>query len=158
MTVKFKRFSSHARVPEKSTLGPACFDNFSARSVTIKPNKTRSIETDIGLKFSNRYACRLYPRSGLSLKEVILGCGLIDSDFSGNVSVILTNLSEITIEIETGDSIGQMLFLKKEEVKFGEVDERDETERGVKGFGSTGKQIKKKKMAKVVIEEFDACH
>ena len=139
MTVKFKRFSSNARVPEKTTRGPACFDVFSARSVTIKPNKARSIETDIGLKFSKRYTCRLYPCSGLSLKGVILGCGLIDSDFSGYVSVILTNLSEITIEIETGDSIGQMLFLKKEEVKFVEVDEPDETERGVKGFGSTGK-------------------
>ena len=59
MKVKFKRFSSHARVPEKETLGSACFDIFSARCVTLEPGVTRSIETDIGLKFSKKYLARL---------------------------------------------------------------------------------------------------
>ena len=53
--------------------------------------------------------------------------------------MILTNLSQRVIEIETGDRIAQMLFLKREETEFVEVDEFDKTERGVKGFGSTGK-------------------
>ena len=59
MKVKFKRFSSHARDPEKETLGSACFDIFSARCVTLEPGVTRSIETDIGLKFSKKYLARL---------------------------------------------------------------------------------------------------
>ena len=81
MKVKFKRFSSRARVPEKATLGSACFDVFSARCVTLEPGVTRSIETDIGLKFSKEYVARLYPRSGPSLALVMLGGGVTDSDF-----------------------------------------------------------------------------
>ena len=114
-------------------------DVFSARSVTLEPGVTRPIETDIGFKFSKKHVFRLYPRSGLSCKPVILGGGMYDSDFRGNICVILTNLSQRTIETETGDTITQMLFLRKEEAEFVEVDELDKTERGVKGFGSTGK-------------------
>ena len=91
----------------------------------------------------------------MSLKPVALGGRVIDSDFRGIVSVILTNHSNKIDNIEQGNRIAQMLFLKEEDVDFIEVDELDETERGVNGFGSTGKL---KKMEKVVIEEFDCCH
>ena len=139
MKVRFKRFRSCARVPEKATLGSVCFDVFSARCVTLEPGVTRSIETDIGLKFSKKYMARVYPCSGLSLAPAMLGGGVIDSDFWGIIYVILTNLSKRTIEIETGERIAQMLFLKKEEIEFIEVNEFDKTEGGIKGFGSTGK-------------------
>ena len=59
--------------------------------------------------------------------------------FEGNICVILINLSQRIIEIETVDRIAQMLFLRKEEAEFVKVDELDRTECGVKGFGSTGK-------------------
>ena len=59
MKVKFKRFSSHARVPGKETLGSACFDVFSARCITLEPGVTRSIKMDIGLKFPKKYVARL---------------------------------------------------------------------------------------------------
>ena len=81
--------------------------------------------------------------SGLSLKPVALGGRVIDSDFRGIVSVILTNHSNKIDNIEQGNRIAQMLFLKEEDVDFIEVDELDETERGVNGFGSTGKLKKK---------------
>ena len=68
----------------------------------------------------------------------ILGGGAIESDFWGNICVILTNFSKREIEIETGDRIAQMSFLKPEEAEFVEVAELDKTERGNKGFGSTG--------------------
>ena len=134
-----KKFSSCARAPEKATPGSACFDVFSAKCVSLEPGATKPIERDIGLKFSKKYVGRLYQRSGLSCKPVILGGGVIDSDFRRIVCVILTNLSQRLIGIETGDRIAQMLFLKKEEAEFIEVDELDKTELGVKGFGSTGK-------------------
>ena len=81
MMVKFKRFTSRARAPEKTTLGSACLDVFPARCVTLQPGATIPTETDVGLTFSKKYVCRLYPRSELSLKPVILGGGVIDSDF-----------------------------------------------------------------------------
>ena len=64
---------------------------------------------------------------------------MFDSNFRGIICGILTNLPQRVIEIETGDRIAQALFLRKEEAEFVEVDELDKTERGVKGFGSTGK-------------------
>ena len=90
MKVKFKKFSVHARTPEKATEGSACYNIFSARSLNLLPGETKAIETDIGMKFSKKYACKLYPRSGLSLKPVTLGGGVVDSDFHGIISVILT--------------------------------------------------------------------
>ena len=78
-----------------------------------------------GLKFSKKYVCRLYPRSGLSLKGLILGGGVTDSDFRGNIYAILTNFSQRIIEIEMGDRIAQMLFLREEKSEFVEVDELD---------------------------------
>ena len=112
-------------------------ESLKKRSVTLEPGATSTIETDIGLKCSKNYVCRLYPRSGLSCKSVILREGVIDFDFRGNICVILINLSKREIGIETGDRIAQILFLKPEEAKFVEVEELDKTERGNKGFGST---------------------
>lgn len=73
------------------------------------------------------------------MKSTTLGGGVIDSYFRGKISVILTKHSKQTINIEIGDRIAQMIFLKKEDVDFVEVEELDETEWGVNGFGSTGK-------------------
>ena len=74
------------------------------------------------------------------MKGLFLGAGVIDSDYRGNISIILTNLSQRTFEIETGDRIAQLVFLKKEEDDFVEADEFDDkTYRDTtKGFGSTG--------------------
>ena len=81
MKVKVKRFSSRACTPVKETPGSAYFDVFSARCVTLEPGSARSSETDIGMKLSKKYVCRLYARSGLSVKPVILGGGVNNSDF-----------------------------------------------------------------------------
>ena len=94
MKIKFKKFRPCARVPTKATPGSACFDVYSSRSVTLEPGVTRAIEKDFGLKFPKTYIARLYPRSGLSLKPIFLGGGVIDSDYRGNISIILTNLKE----------------------------------------------------------------
>ena len=70
--VKFKKFSSRARVPMLVTAGSACFDVFSSRSVNLEPGVTRKIKTDFGLKFRKKYVAKHLPRSGLSLKPVFL--------------------------------------------------------------------------------------
>ena len=77
----------------------------------------------------------------MSLKPLFLGGGVIDSDYRGNISVILTNLPtchSFAVDIKKEDKIAQIIFLQKEEVTFEEVDKFDDTTiRGVKGFGST---------------------
>ena len=77
MKVKFKKFSSLARVPTKAMPGSACYDVYLARDVQFRPGVTKMVELDLGLKFHNKYVCKIYPRSGLSLKPLFLGVGVI---------------------------------------------------------------------------------
>ena len=129
MKVKFKRFNSLARVRTKSTPGSTSL---------LGPGATNTVELDLGFKFDKKYVCRIYPRSGLSLKPLFLGGGVTDSDYRGNISVILTNFPSWNGDIKKGDKTGQIMFLKKEEVDFEKVNEfGDNTVRGIKGFGST---------------------
>ena len=88
MKVKFKRFSFVACVLTKSTPGCACYDVYSARDVLLGPSATNTVELDLEFKSAKQYVCRIHPRSGLSLKLLFLG--VIDSDYRGNISVILT--------------------------------------------------------------------
>ena len=106
----------------------------------LEPGATRSIETDIGFCFSEKYVGKIYPRSSLSLKSIVLGGGIIDSDYRGNVRVILHNISKKRAEFNTCDCIAQILFEKKKSPKFVEVSNFDDfvTERNNKAFGSTG--------------------
>ena len=82
---------------------------------------------------------KIYAKSSLSLQSIFLGSGVVDFDYRGNVRVILTTLSNRTNRAETGDRIAQVLFVRKEEPEFEEVENFDETSRGTKGFGSSGK-------------------
>ena len=137
MKVKLKKYSSAARVPKKATCGSACYDVYSARDVKLAPGVTKTMPLDIGFKFSKRYVCRSYPRSSFSLLPTFIGGGMVDSDYRGNTSVILTNFDSPDVVIKVGDRIAQIMFLKTEETSFQEVAELGSTARGAGGFGST---------------------
>lgn len=77
MKVKVKTFSPYACILQEATLGSACFDLYSARFVLLEPGKSKKIETDLDFTFSSKFGCRIYPRSSMSLKGVILGGGII---------------------------------------------------------------------------------
>ena len=64
------------------------------------PGANNIVELDLGCKFHKKFICRIYPQSGLSLKSLFLGGGVIDSDCRGNVTVILTNFSSYNVEIK----------------------------------------------------------
>ena len=78
---------------------------------------------DIGFKFSKKYCCRTYPKSGLSLLPKFLSGGVIDSDYRGNISVILTNFSSSDYNLNLGDKIAQIMFIRPVPVSFEEVQE-----------------------------------
>ena len=93
-------------------------------------SRQKKIETDVAFKFSSKFACRIYSHSIMSLRGVVLDGGVTDSDFRTNIAVILTNTSNKIVEIEDGDRIAQVFFVKKEEIKFEEGNELDNTECG----------------------------
>ena len=113
MKVKCKSFSCAARVPRKLMSGSACYGIYSAREVKLAPGVTKTIALDIGFEFSKKYTCRIYPSSSFSLLPAFVGGGVFDSDYRGNISVILTSFASSDVNVKVGDWIAQILFEKR---------------------------------------------
>jgi dUTP pyrophosphatase len=109
--------------------------------VMLKPLQRALIPTGLYIELPDGYEAQIRPRSGLALKKgvtVLNSPGTIDSDYRGEIKVIMINLSNETTVINTGERIAQMIIAKYEKVVLKEVDEINETERGEGGFGHTG--------------------
>lgn len=111
--------------------------------LTLKPNHRTLIYTGLFVQLPVGYEAQIRPRSGLALKygvTVLNSPGTIDSDYTGELGVILINHGNDSFEINNGDRVAQMVVSKHETVKLIEVNKLGETERGEGGFGHTGKQ------------------
>ncbi|HMV14860.1 MAG: dUTP diphosphatase [Chitinophagales bacterium] len=109
--------------------------------VMLKPLQRALIPTGLFVELPDGYEAQVRPRSGLALKKgvtVLNSPGTIDSDYRGEIKIILINLSNETTIINTGERIAQLIISKYEKVSFKEVDELNETKRGEGGFGHTG--------------------
>ena len=85
MRIQIKKFSDFGKIPKKAMLGSACSDISSSCEAKLRPGETKQISLDVGCKFSEKLACRIYPRSGLSLIPMFVGEGVIDSNYRGNI-------------------------------------------------------------------------
>lgn len=134
-----KKIHQDAIVPVQKTHGAAGYDIHSVESITLKPGEKRNIKTGICIEIPHGFVAILKDRSSMADKKIVLSAGVIDSDYRGEVSVILNNNSSSDYHIQTGDRIAQMLILRHEIRPFVEVQELSDTKRGSGGFGSTGK-------------------
>ncbi len=130
-------------LPVYETSGSAGMDLRAQLSepVMLKPLQRALIPTGLYIELPDGYEAQVRPRSGLALKKgvtVLNSPGTIDSDYRGEIKVIIINLSNETTIINTGERIAQMIISKYERVTLKEVDELNETERGEGGFGHTG--------------------
>ena len=110
-------------------------------SITLKPMERRLVHTGLYMQIQEGYEGQVRPRSGLAIKHgitVLNTPGTIDSDYTGEICVILINLSDKDFTFYNGERIAQMLFKPVERAVFAEVRELDKTERGEGGFGHTG--------------------
>jgi dUTP pyrophosphatase len=135
--------SSDNPLPLYETSGSAGMDLRAQLSepVMLKPLQRALIPTGLFIELPDGYEAQVRPRSGLALKKgvtVLNSPGTIDSDYRGEIKVIMINLSNETTIINTGERIAQMIISKYEKVVLKEVDELNETERGEGGFGHTG--------------------
>lgn len=135
--------SSDNPLPIYETSGSAGMDLRAQLSepVMLKPLQRALIPTGLFIELPDGYEAQVRPRSGLALKKgvtVLNSPGTIDSDYRGEIKVIMINLSNETTIINTGERIAQMIISKYEKVVLKEVDELNETERGEGGFGHTG--------------------
>jgi len=109
--------------------------------VTIRPGARALVPTGLSIAVPPGYEAQIRPRSGLALKKGITCLntpGTVDSDYRGEVSVILANLGEEDFVIRRGDRIAQMVIAPYVRAQWSEVPDLEETSRGAGGFGSTG--------------------
>ena len=131
-------------IPTYATKGSAGLDLRAAVNdkIHLRPNETLLIPTGLSIFIEDKnYAATLLPRSGLGHKNgIVLGnlVGLIDSDYQGELMISCWNRSKESYFIEPMDRIAQMVFIKVEHPEFEIVEEFQNTERGDKGFGSSG--------------------
>ena len=111
--------------------------------VTLQPLERTMIPTGLFVEIPNGYEIQIRPRSGLAIKQGITCLntpGTIDSDYRGEIKIILINLSSEEQVINQGDRIAQMIVQRTERAAFEQVEFLNETERAAGGFGHTGKQ------------------
>lgn len=130
-------------LPKYETSGSAGIDLMAAidETIILKPGEIKLIKTGIAIALQQGYEAQVRPRSGLALKNgitVLNTPGTIDSDYRGEVCVILINHSKIDFTITRGMRIAQIVIAKYEQAKIIQVENLDETARGDGGFGSTG--------------------
>lgn len=130
-------------LPHYATQGSAGMDITAAidMPVTLAPMQRMAIATGLTMAIPEGFEVQIRPRSGLALKQgltVANAPGTIDSDYRGEVKVILINLGEAAVEIDRGMRIAQMVIAPVTVAQFELVDRLDDTDRGDGGFGSTG--------------------
>lgn len=138
MQIKVK--STH-KLPQYATEGSAGMDVYAAEDVCIWKGNRALVKTGLFVEIPKGYEIQVRPRSGLALKEgitVLNTPGTIDSDYRGEIGVILFNTSKLDYMVHVGDRIAQLVLCPVERIEWEHVDTLDETERGDGGFGSTG--------------------
>ena len=127
--------------PTYATDGAAGLDVVAAEDLTLAPGQRHAVATGFAIAIPDGYEIQVRPRSGLALKHGVTCLntpGTIDSDYRGEVKVILANLGSEAFEVRRGERIAQLVPAPVLKAKFVEVEVLGETARGAGGFGSTG--------------------
>ena len=143
VTVKFQRHADDVVLPDYATPGAAGMDIAAHldTAVTLAPFARAAIATGFSMQLPSGYEAQIRPRSGLALKHgvtVANSPGTIDSDYRGEVAVILINLSQQDFTITPGMRIAQMVIAPVTHCRFEDTLQLDMSDRGAGGFGSTG--------------------
>ena len=143
--ILIKKTNKEVIIPKYKTVGSSGVDlsAFLDKEVVIKPNSSDLIPTGLQVAIPEEFEIQIRPRSGLAAKEsigVLNSPGTIDSDYRGELKIILFNHGNKDFIINNGDRIAQMVLVPIIKMEFEEVDSLPDTVRGQGGFGSTGKK------------------
>ena len=142
--VLIKKLNSSVKLPEYKTNGASGMDlmAFMKEPINVKPKTSSLVPTGISVAFSEDYEIQIRPRSGLAVKNnisILNTPGTIDSDYRGEIKVIIFNHGDNDFLISNGDRIAQMILAPVVKIELEETNNLPETIRGEGGFGSTGK-------------------
>jgi dUTP pyrophosphatase len=143
MQLNIKLFSTQAKVPQYAYPGDAGMDLYAAEKCIIPSHSRKLITTDIAIQWrgedDENYYLRIAPRSGLAVKGIDVGAGVIDFSYCNIIKVLLINNSHDDFHVNIGDRIAQGILEKIRRIAiFNIVDDLEDTERGGNGFGSSG--------------------
>lgn len=133
-----KKFSENAIIPDRKSKDAAGYDICSTIETILGPYSQALVSTGIGFTVPKGTYGQLAPRSGLACKGIHVGAGVIDRDYTGEVKVLLLNLSNEEIVLKENERIAQLIIHNIDIPKVYEVEKLDPTKRGSHGFGSTG--------------------
>lgn len=115
------------------------YDLKTTRPFKLLPNQTKLIPTSLFLELDKNIEAQVRPKSSISSKGILVHFGTVDSDYRGEVKVVMQNLNQHGVEFEAGQKIAQIVFSKKTDVELEQTDTiNNDTDRGIGGFGSTG--------------------
>lgn len=143
MQVKVTNISNNP-LPQYQTNGAAGMDLYAhlTQDLVLEAGNQLLVPTGIAMELPMGYEAQIRPRSGLALKHgisIVNSPGTIDSDYRGEIKVVLINHGKTAITIHNGDRIAQMVIAQYEQITWQNVTELSETERGAGGYGHTGK-------------------
>ena len=141
MKVKIKKINPKAIIPHQLHKNDAGYDVRSIENITIPSGKWKLVKTGIAVELPPEMEIQVRSRSGLALKNGIFclnAPGTIDAGYRNEIGVILANLSDDNFEINIGDRIAQLIFQTPKHPEIVEVEELENSDRGLGGFGSTG--------------------
>lgn len=127
-----------AKCPKRGSEFAAAYDLYTPTEFWINPGEQTIVNLGIAVAFTPGWGAMVFDRSGLGARGIHRQCGLIDSDYRGEWKIILRNHSELGIKFSPGDRIAQVVFSRVGQVEPVVVEELDDTDRSVGGFGSTG--------------------
>ena len=142
MNLKVKRLDPAAKLPVRTTTGASCFDIHALEGGAIPAKSRGFIRTGLAVAVDKGFEVQVRSRSGLALKQgvfVLNSPGTVDSDYRGEVGIILMNLGDDTFTYKAGDRIAQIGVYPVIMCDAQLVDTLDDTERSAGGFGSTGR-------------------
>lgn len=137
--MEVKLLNENAKLPSYGSIGAAGMDISSCEDIIIYPRSRRVVHTGIAVSIPFGYELQVRSRSGLAFKNLVtVFPGTIDSDYRGEIKVLVDNYSNERFFISKGMRVAQMVLNKIDQAHIVKVDALNKTERGEKGFGSTG--------------------
>jgi len=140
MSLKIKKLDENVNLPNMSTPQSAGYDLESSENVVIMPGRRAVVPTGLSIQMPPGIYGRVAPRSGLAIKHGLnVGAGVIDPDYTGEIKVVLFNHDRRPFVVKPGYRIAQLILENYHKLPVEEVKgDLDQTERGEKGFGSSG--------------------
>jgi len=140
--IKVARLQPNAKLPRYAHSGPCgdlAADLYAAEVVSLAAGETKAVGTGLAFEFPPEFGALVQDRSGLALQGITTLAGVIDPGYRGELKVVVTNLGAKTLDIKPGDRVAQLRIVRRIEAEFTESESLAETQRNVRGFGSTGK-------------------